>query len=67
MTAGEMLRCLVCLVSGLVVCLTGAMFFSTGHPAHIAVGCAFFAAGALGVGWQGWEAVKRLRDGGRRE
>jgi hypothetical protein len=43
------------------MCLTGALFFSTGHPAHVAAGCVFFAMGALGVGWQDWHAVKRLR------
>jgi hypothetical protein len=67
MKGREMLRCLICLLSGLAVCLAGALFFSTGHPAHVAIGCAFFAAGALGVGWQGWEAVKRLRQGERQK
>jgi len=55
---------LVCLVAGLGMCLAGALFFSTGHPAHAVAGGLFFAMGALGVGWQGWKAVKRLRGGG---
>ena len=63
MPAREMLRNLVCLLSGLGISLAGALFFSTGHAAHVAAGCIFFAMGALGVGWQGWEAVKRLRGG----
>jgi hypothetical protein len=32
MTGREMLRCLVCLVSGLGMCLVGALWFSTGTP-----------------------------------
>ena len=63
MSAREMLLYLTLLVGGLGLCLVGALWFSTGHPAHAAAGCLFFATGALGVGWQGWEAVKRLRGG----
>jgi hypothetical protein len=61
MSAREMLRYLVCLVAGVGMCLVGALWFSTGHPAHVAAGCVFFAMGAAGVGLQGWHAVKRLR------
>jgi hypothetical protein len=43
------------------------MFFSTGHPAHAVAGGIFFEMGAVGVEWQGWEAVKRLRNGDRQE
>jgi hypothetical protein len=50
-------------LSGLAVALAGALFFSTGHPAHVVASCLFFALGALGVGWQGWEAIRRLRGG----
>ena len=63
MIGREMLRNLFCLVAGLGMCLAGAMFFSTGHPAHVAAGCVLFTTGALGVGWQGWEALKRLQGG----
>jgi hypothetical protein len=67
MPAREMLLHLACVLSGLGVCLAGALLLSSGHAAHVAAGCVFFAMGALGVGWQGWEAVKRLRDGERQE
>jgi hypothetical protein len=46
-----------------LVALAGALLFSTGHAAHAVAGGLFFAMGALGVGWQGWEAVKRMRGG----
>ena len=58
-----MLLHLACVVAGLRVCLAGALFFSTGHAAHVFAGCVFFAMGAVGVGLQGWHAVKRLRGG----
>jgi len=51
--AREMLRRLVCLGSGLGMCLAGSLFVSTGHPAHAAVGALFFALGAAGVGLKG--------------
>jgi hypothetical protein len=65
MPAREMLLHLACVVSGLGVALAGALFFSTGHPAHVVVGCIFFAMGTAGVGLQGWHAVKRLRGRGQ--
>jgi hypothetical protein len=50
MPVREMLLHLACVVSGLGVCLAGALLFSTGHAAHAVAGGLFFAMGALGVG-----------------
>ena len=63
MPAREMLLHLACVVTGLGVCLAGALMASTGHTAHVVAGGILFAMGAVGVGWQGWEAVKRQRGG----
>jgi len=43
--------------------LAGALRFATGHAAHAVCGGTLFALGAVGVGLQGWHAVKRLRKG----
>jgi hypothetical protein len=61
MPAREMLLNLVCVVTGLGVCLAGALLASSGHAAHAVCGGPLFALGAAGVGLQGWHAVKRLR------
>jgi hypothetical protein len=61
MPARELLLHLACVLSGLGVCLAGALLFSTGHAAHAVCGGTLFALGAAGVGLQGWHAVKRLR------
>jgi hypothetical protein len=61
MPAREMLLNLACVVTGLGVCLAGALLFSTGYTAHAVCGGTLFALGAAGVGLQGWHAVKRLR------
>ena len=58
-----MLLRLACVLSGLGVCLAGALMASTGHAAHVVCGGILFALGAAGVGLQGWHAVKRLRGG----
>jgi hypothetical protein len=58
-----MLLHLARVLSGLGVALAGALWFSTGHPAHAVCGGTLFAMGTFGIGWQGWEAVKRLRGG----
>jgi hypothetical protein len=57
--AREMLRSLVCLLSGLGMCLTGALLSSSGQPAHGVAGALLFALGAAGVGLQGWHAVRQ--------
>jgi hypothetical protein len=49
-----MLRRLVCIACGLGMCLVGALWFSTGQAAHAAFGVLLFAAGAAGVGLEGW-------------
>jgi hypothetical protein len=49
-----------CVLSGLRVALAGALWFSTGSPAHAVAGGLFFALGSAGIGLQGWHAVKRL-------
>jgi hypothetical protein len=67
MPAREMLRRLVCVLSGLGKCLVGALWFSTGQAAHAAFGALLFAAGASGVGLEGWHAIRRLRTRDRRE
>ena len=61
MPAREMLLHLACVVTGLGVCLAGALLTSTGHAAHAVCGGVLFALGATGVGLQGWHALKRLR------
>jgi hypothetical protein len=61
MPAREMLLHLACVVSGLAVALAGSLLFSTGHAAHAVCSGILFALGAVGVGLQGWHAVKRLR------
>jgi hypothetical protein len=38
-----------------------ALWFSTGHAAHGVSGGILFAMGAVGIGLQGWHAIKRLR------
>jgi hypothetical protein len=58
-----MLLHLACVVTGLGVCLDGALLAYTGHAAHAVYGGILFALGAEGVGLQGWHAVKRLRGG----
>jgi hypothetical protein len=63
MPAREMLLHLACVLSCLGVALAGALLASTGHAAHVACGGILFALGAVGVGLQGWHAVKRLRGG----
>ena len=60
-----MLLHLAGVVTGLAVCLAGALWLGSGEPAHVALGALLFAAGAAGVALQGWYAVKRLRGGGR--
>jgi hypothetical protein len=47
----------------LVVALAGALLCSTGHAAHAVSGGTLFMLGAVGIGLQGWHAVKRLRGG----
>jgi hypothetical protein len=64
MTARAMLLHLAGVASGLGVCLAGALWWGAGQPRHAALGALLFAAGAAGVALQGWNAVKRLRDGG---
>src|SRR5262249_54954412 len=66
MPARAMLLHLACVVTGLGVCLAGALMASTGPTAPVAPGGMLFALGAAVVGWQGWHAVKRVR-GGRQE
>jgi hypothetical protein len=58
-----MLLHLACVVTGLGVCLAGALLASSGHAAHVISGGTLFALGAAGVGLQGWHAAKRLRGG----
>jgi hypothetical protein len=56
---------LACVLSGLGVSVAGALLCSTGHAASAVCGGALlFALGAVGVGLQGWHAVKRLQAGG---
>jgi hypothetical protein len=50
-------------LSGLGVVLAGALLFSTGNAAHAVWGGIFFALEVVGIGLQGWHAVKRLRGG----
>ena len=63
MPAREMLLHLACVLSGLGVCLAGALLLASGHAARVVAGCTLFALGAAGVGLQGWHAGKRLRGG----
>ena len=58
-----MLLHLACVVTGLGVCLAGALLFSTGHATHVISGGLLFASGAAGIWVQGWHAAKRLRGG----
>jgi hypothetical protein len=66
MTARAMLLHLAGVVTGLGVCLAGALWWASGEAAHVILGALLFAAGAAGVGLQGWYAVKGL-DGGATE
>jgi hypothetical protein len=65
MPTREMLLHLACVACGLGVCLAGALLFSSGHATHAVCGGILFALGAVGVGLQGWYAVRRLRQGDR--
>jgi hypothetical protein len=51
--AREILLYLACVLSGLGVCLAGALLASSGHAAHVISGGILFALGAAGVGLQG--------------
>jgi hypothetical protein len=63
MPSPEMLLHPACVLSGLGLCLAGALLFSSGQPAHGVAGGLLFASGAAGIGVQGWHAVNRLRGG----
>jgi hypothetical protein len=67
MPARELLLHRACVGSGLGVALAGGEQQRPGQAAHVIAGGIHFAMGAVGVGWQTWEAVKRLRNGGRQK
>src|SRR5262249_38936553 len=58
MPVREMLLHLACVLSGLGVCLSGALLTSTGHAAHAVGGVTLVPLGAVGVGLEGWHPVK---------
>ena len=65
MPTRTMLLHLACVVSGLGVCLAGALMLEAAHPVW---GLTFFAIGAAGVGLQegGGDEEGATRRGGRR-
>ena len=60
--ARAMLLHLACVVTGLGVCLAGALWLGRGELAHVALGALFFAPGANRAGYRVF-SVKR--NGGR--